>query len=450
MKSTTRWLSGLAAGALLAASIRLVAGPVSVPNAFTSGTPARAADVNANFSAVATAINDNSSRLSSLEAGARSPDLAPTGNLVLGPSIATAGNILKGTDPFIHSYGSANTFVGVNAGNFTMTGARNTAGGNGALSKNTAGHGNSAIGADALGQNTAGFQNTANGDKALFSNTSGNENTAVGYQALWQSTTATGNTALGAQALWSNTSGGGNTAIGGGAMLAGTGEFNTAIGLRALRNSTGGFNAAVGSDALSANTLGLHNIAVGDAAGFNLTTGSYNIDIGHKGVAGEAATIRIGTPLFQTRTFIAGIRGNTAANGNAIPVVVDSDGQLGTANSSRSVKDTIADMGTASSPLMQLRPVTFYYKTDQNLAGRVRQYGLVAEEVADVAPDLVAHSADGTVETVYYQFLSPMLLNEYQKQQHTIAALASRVAELEQRNEALERLVTQALAANGP
>jgi hypothetical protein len=82
-------------------------------------------------------------------------------------------------------------------------------------------------------------------------------------------------------------------------------------------------------------------------------------------------------------------------------------------------------MGGASHALMKLRPVTFHYKSDTNPEGRTLQYGLVAEEVAKVAPGLVARSADGRIETVYYQFLAPMLLNEVQKQQRTIEAQAA-------------------------
>jgi len=466
MKSVTRWLSGLAAGALLTTSIGLVAGPVSVPNSFTSGTPARAADVNANFSAVATAINDNSSRLSALEANANTPDLALTGNLVLGGSNATAGNILKGGATFIHNFGQDNTFVGVSAGNLTTTGVGNTAVGIRALGGNTSGLSNTAVGANALRNNTTGgansalgwnalvsnstgFNNTAFGAEALFSNTSGVANTALGLKALRGNSTGRSNTGIGGLALGNNTTGDGNTAVGGVVLEDNTtGRDNTAIGDAALQHGTGDFNTAVGALTLNTNTSGSNNVAVGYLAGFNLTTGALNIDIGNQGVAGEASTIRIGTAPQQQRTFIAGIRGVATANANAVPVVVDSDGQLGTLSSSRAVKDSIEDIDAASDALMKLRPVTFYYKTDQNPAGRARQYGLVAEEVAEVAPDLVAHSADGAIETVYYQFLPPMLLNEYQKQQHTIAALASRVAELERRNETLEQLVTQALAGN--
>jgi hypothetical protein len=118
------------------------------------------------------------------------------------------------------------------------------------------------------------------------------------------------------------------------------------------------------------------------------------------------------------------------ANGNT--VLIDTNGQLGTVNSSREIKDHIRDMGDTSGVLNQLRPVTFYYKSDQNPDGRILQYGLVAEEVANVAPGLVAHSANGKIESVYYHFLAPMLLNEYQKQQRTIEAQAREIAELKQ------------------
>jgi len=367
-----------------------LAGPVGQLTTFTAGTTAKASEVNGNFGAVSTAVNDNNSRITTLEgvnAGARLTTLetvvTPAGNIVLGTSTTTAGNILKGTLPFVHNFGTDNTFIGVGAGNFTMTG----------------GGRNTASGAGALQNNTTGFQNTAIGQGALLSNTTGSSNTASGVNAL------------------KNNMGG---------------DLNTASGLNALFN----------------NTTGSLNIAIGFSAGSSLTTGSNNIAIGNIGVAGESGTIWIGGS--QTRTFIAGIRGVTTVNANAIAVVVDSAGQLGTLSSSRRVKDDIADMGEVGSTLMKLRPVTFHYKTDRSPAGRTLQYGLVAEEVAAVAPGLVAHSADGRIETVYYQFLAPMLLNEYQRQQRTIEAQTARIAELEQdrrmqtaRIEALENQAAQ-------
>jgi hypothetical protein len=208
-----------------------------------------------------------------------------------------------------------------------------------------------------------------------------------------------------------------DTEAGGG--FATTGDSNSALGVQSLGNATGS-----------------GNIGIGRNAGGNLTTGDNNIDIGHAGVAGESATIRIGTDGTQTRTFIAGIRGVQTASA-AVPVLVDSNGQLGTTSSSRRFKEDIADMDAASSTLMRLRPVTFHYKTDQNPSGHALQYGLIAEEVAEVYPGLVARSADDQVETVLYQFLPPMLLNEVQKLHRTIEAQA---AEIEAQEAQIDRL----------
>jgi hypothetical protein len=366
-------LLGLTAGLGMALSTALIAGSVTLPNSFTAGTPARASEVNANFSAVATAVNDNHNRITAIES------LVAGDNLVLGPSTATTGNVLKGSDRFIHNFGTDNTFAGVNAGNFTLTGTHNTA-----------------SGVNALASNTSGGFNTSMGTNALQSNAGGSSNVAIGASAL------------------ADNVGGSN---------------NTAIGRLALSNNTGG-----------------GNIAIGLSAGASLTSGSDNIHIGNTGNAAEGRTIRIGTSPLQTRTFIAAIRGITTDVADAVTVVVDSNGQLGTVSSSGSVKDNIADMNTASSVLMQLRPVTFNYKSDRNPAGRALQYGLIAEEVKKIAPQLVARSANGTVETVYYHFLPPMLLNEYQKQQRTIAAQKATLDQQVARIEALERRLAQMAA----
>jgi hypothetical protein len=270
---------------------------------------------------------------------------------------------------------------------------------------------------------------------ALSLNTTGTNNSATGYRALSSSTTADGNTALGADALRNTT----------------TGAFNTGVGVNALSaNTTGIFNVAVGTAALQ-NATGNSNIGIGNSAGSFLTTGSNNIDIGNAGVAGESNSIRIGTAGTHSLTVIAGIRGATTGTADAIAVLIDSNGQLGTVSSSRRFKENIADMSDASSLLMKLRPVTFHYKSDQDAAGRRLQYGLIAEEVADVDAGLVARSPDGQVETVLYQFLPPMLLNEYQKQQRTIQSQAARIEALERQTAmlaaALERLAPVAAAA---
>jgi len=492
MRTRSRLL-GIAA--LLAAASLSHAGPVGPLTTFTAGTPAKASEVNGNFSAVSTAVNANDGRISTLEgvnAASRITTLettvsggnvTPAGNIVLVPSTTTTGSILKGTFPFIHNFGVSNTFIGVSAGNFAMTGNANTASGNsalqsnttgfsntasgaGALSKNSTGTNNTASGAGALNNNTAGSFNTASGDSALSSNTTGNSNTASGVNALFLNTTGASNTASGASALQNNTTGNFNTASGMDALLHNTtgasntasgafalqanttGQNNTASGVGALQaNTTGNFNTASGVGALQNNTTGSDNIAIGSFAGLNLTTGSSNIHIGNTGVAADANFIRIGSA--QAATFIAGIRSTPTFNADAIAVMVDSAGQLGTMSSSRRVKDEIADMGTASSALMKLRPVTFHYKSDKKPKGRTLQYGLVAEEVAEVAPGLVAHSADGKIETVYYQFLAPMLLNEYQKQQRTIAAQTARIVQLEKQSAEIAELKQQITRMTG-
>ena len=413
------WITVVLAGL---SSYPAFAGPVTIPNTFTAGTPARASEVNANFNAVATAVNDNDSRLKTIETNAAKPDLAPNGNLVLGISTPTSGSVIKDAHPFMHDFGRGNTFLGSEAGNFTLTGEDLTAVGNWALAANTTGDGNAAFGALALAKNTTGSGNVASGPFALSQNSTGDSNTAHGYGALSGNTTGASNTAIGGGALRSSTTGWWNTA-------AGSGEMSALV--------TGEHNTALGYGALSALESGLSNTAIGANAGNQLRSGTGNIYIANFGATPESSTIRIGTS--QTRTFLAGIRGITTANLNAIPVVIDSQGQLGTVSSSRRFKEDIADMGDASSLLMQLRPVTFHYRSDQNPNGRTLQYGLVAEEVAEVAPGLVAHSNDGEIETVFYEFLTPMLLNEVQKQQRTIDAQQERLTQLERQVAALRR-----------
>src|SRR5947207_1329130 len=176
-----------------------------------------------------------------------------------------------------------------------------------------------------------------------------NNNTAEGFNALFSLTTGYNNTANGANALSNNTTGYGNTANGFIALSSNTtGYHNTANGYYALySNTTGGSNTAEGYQALQNNT-GSDNTGLGVNAGLNLTTGSQNIDIGNSGVAGEANTMRIGRAANQTRAFIAGIRGVTTANANAVPVVIDSAGQLGTMTSSKRVKKEIKPMDQTS------------------------------------------------------------------------------------------------------
>src|SRR5579872_4541985 len=352
------------------------------------------------------------------------------GNVTLASNLAlptttpggTAGVITLGVYPFAHNFGTENTFLGAGAGNFTTTGmGDNTASGFLALVNNTSGYGNTATGSRALQSNTNGSQNTASGYQALYLNTSGGNNTASGYQTLYSNTTGIQNTASGYLALYGNT--------------------------------TGGDNTASGRGALSSNTTGYFNIAVGFNAGSNLTTGNNNIDIGNQGIAAEAGIIRIGTSGTHAATFIAGIRG-ASVGPDGVNVVIDSNGQLGTALgviSSRRYKFDINSMGAATDDLMRLRPVTFRYLAHGDNAPI--QYGLIAEEVAEVYPEMVTRNKDGEPEAVIYQFLAPMLLNEVQtehrrtaeqqktieEQQKTIDALSTTLLQLGRRLQALER-----------
>src|SRR5439155_97496 len=220
-------------------------------------------------------------------------------------------------------------------------------------------------------------QNTAEGEHALFSLITGFNNTAIGFKSLFSLTTGNNNTASGFEALNNNS----------------TGSDNTATGIQALQNNTtGNNNTAIGFVALLSNTTGSDNIALGFQAGQNLTTGSNNIDIGNLGVAGDSKRIRIGTAGTQTKTFIAGISGATVAGG--VGVIVGSNGQLGTVVSSNRFKDAIKPMDKASEAILALRPVTFYYKKELDPDG-IPQFGLVAEQVEKVNPDLVARDEEG-------------------------------------------------------
>src|SRR5208283_5021269 len=253
-----------------------------------------------------------------------------------------------------------------------------------------------AIGDDALNANTTGGENTAVGTFALIENTSGSENTAIGARTLNRNTTGSGNIAIGVFGLTANTTGQGNTAIGFEALTSNTtGDDNTATGVVALdSNTTGQGNTAIGFEALSFDTTGDDNIGIGAEAGGNLTTGSGNIDIGNVGVAGESSTIRIGRQGTQTAAYIAGIFGTPKIK-KACEVVVETTGLLGCVTSSARYKRDIRDMGDASDKLMKLRPVTFTYKADST---GTKQYGLIAEEVEKVYPELVIDDADGKPE----------------------------------------------------
>jgi len=177
------------------------------------------------------------------------------------------------------------------------------------------------------------------------------------------------------------------------------------------------------------NKTGRNNIALGYQAGHNLTTGNYNIDIGNDGVAGESAIIRIGTGGTQTATFIAGIREAALAHGVAVGVGITTDGQLGVRASSARFKEAIKPMDKASEAILSLRPVTFRYKKELDPKA-TPQFGLVAEEVAKVDPDLVARDAVGKPFTVRYDEINAMLLNEFLKEHRKVEEQGAEIAEL--------------------
>ena len=324
---------------------------------------------------------------------------------------------------------NANTFLGDDALISNTTGAENTATGSQALFSNTTGSYNTATGFAALSQNN-GISNTATGVNALSSNTGGSQNTAMGLQALWSNTTGSDNTATGFAALNENTIGINNTANGFQALESNTtGNYNTANGQGALfLNTTGNYNTADGQNALLRNTIGSSNIALGVSAGTNLTTGSNNIDIGNHGVAGETKTIRIGKQGTQTATFVAGISGATVAGG--VGVIIDTNGHLGTVVSSERFKDAIKPMAKASEAILALRPVTFRYRHELDPNG-VPQFGLVAEEVEKVNPDLVARDEQGKPYTVRYEAVNTMLLNEFLKEHRKVEEQNRKIQEQE-------------------
>jgi len=293
-----------------------VSGAAQIPNV-SAGDTIKASDINAIIDALNAAGVLN-------------------GNIDLSLSTLTTGNITKNGVRFLHNFGGANTFLGEEAGNFTMT----------------------------------GIFNVATGGSALFSNT------------------------------------------------------------------TGSGNVATGADALFSNTTGSINVAVGDLAGFDATTGSSNIYLGANvfGVAGESNTMYLGKVGTQTTTVIAGIFGRPSGP-LPVAVMIGSNGQLGTVASSRRYKEHIVDMGEASRGLLDLRPVTFRYKEAYADGAKPIQYGLIAEEVSEVYPDLVVYNEDGQPETVQYHKVNAMLLNEVQRQHRQIEALMARLSEVERRLE---------------
>jgi hypothetical protein len=292
----------------------------------------------------------------------------------------------------------------------------NTAEGVGALSSLTTGTANTGLGENALMSNTAGNNNTATGSGALFSSSTGNNNTATGNQALVLNTTGTNNTANGNVALFSNS----------------TGKFNTATGVSALQsNNTGFSNTADGLNALRNNTSGTNNVAVGAEAGSNLINGEDNIYIGAQVPAGNASEvefIRIGNDTafaFHYDTFIAGIYLRSAGP-SPLPVVCGNNGKLSANPSSRRFKHDIKPIEN-SEVILALKPVTYHYNND---ATNTPDFGLIAEDVAEVSSDLVIRDEEGKPLSVHYQGVTAMLLNEFIKEHKKVEEQQASISQL--------------------
>jgi hypothetical protein len=307
------------------------------------------------------------------------------------------------------------------------------------------GYANTAAGAAALVTNTTGFHNTALGFFALAETTTGGENSASGSYTLTHNTTGMMNSASGYAALFYNTTASESSAFGTFALLNSNGNRNAAFGASTLYNNTTGVqNTALGSQALYGNLSGFRNVAVGYRAGYSVK-GKDNITIGaiNFGKSTDNGVIRIGSAN-QVKTYIAGISGVKTGAASAAAVFVDANGQLGTIKSSREYKEDIRPMGSASERLYALKPVTFRYKEAYDDGTKPVEFGLVAEEVAEAFPELVVHDADGRPQTVRYDLVATLLLNEFQKAHGVIesqsAELASLRAEVAAMAEAVARL----------
>jgi trimeric autotransporter adhesin len=310
-------------------------------------------------------------------------------------------NMAIGTEALTNNNANFNLAIGFRVGYLNTTGNHLTGIGAAALRNNTTGSENTAIGADAMRENTTGSQNTAVGTDALVHNDTGFENTAFGFQALSFNTTGFLNTAVGYQVLSSNT----------------TGQQNTAIGFQALNsNDTGGFNTAIGEHALQNNTTGGANTALGYLAGTTVTTAHNVICIGDGG------------QNVNSTTWISNIYGVTTQSGVTLPVIVSQNRQLGTMSSSRRFKKEIKPMDKASEAILALNPVTFQYKSDKTTTP---QFGLVAEDVAEVTPDLVVRDDNGDIYAVRYDAVNAMLLNEFLKEHKAFVEEQKKVEKLE-------------------
>jgi hypothetical protein len=316
-----------------------------------------------------------------------------------------AGNTAVGWySLFFNTEGNYNT--GVGAGTLVLnTRSSNTAVGTGALLLNTTGFANTGVGTNALVHNDTGFLNTAVGESALFANISGDQNTAIGQAALSANVDGNQNTASGQFALISNDHG----------------TDNTATGFQAPGHNTGGaFNVAIGDNTLFNNTSGNSNTAVGSGAGTN-ATGSGNVYIGDgmAGVAGES-----------NHSYIRNIQNTIVSGGGTDSVSVNlTSGLLGHVSSSRRYKEQIEPMDKASEALYRLKPVTYRFKKEIDSTQGL-EYGLIAEDVAQVDPSLAIRDGKGQIESVRYTAINAMLLNEFLKEHRKVQRQQAAITEL--------------------
>src|SRR5882724_290473 len=319
-------------------------------------------------------------------------------------------------------YPNFTTAEGCNALNSLTTGAANTGVGWFSLFSTTTGIGNTGVGAGALALNQAD-NNTAVGGGALFLNTTGTENAAVGANALVHNDTGSENNAFGTNALFANVDGFFNNAHGRNALVASTGSENNAFGDLAMENNTSGSNnTAIGDDALRNNVDGSGNVAVGDEAGTGLGPSVNNcIAIGAPGDGPFA--------VLDNTCFIGSIFDQPVSDpGTQEAVYVDQFNNVGVfQSSSRRIKHDIQPMDKTSETLYRLKPVTFKFNSDWK---GTTQYGLIAEEVAEVDPQLVVHGKNGEVTAVHYEQINNMLLNEFLKEHKKIEAQQATIAEL--------------------
>lgn len=403
-----RPLAGIGSAAVNSAQVQLRVNGTCPSNQLMTG-------VNANGSVTCQSITGSGGGdITSVVAGSGLSGGGTSGDVTLGVAFSGPGlaNAVARSDHDHSKFGADNTAVGAQALGTLSTGRYNTA-----------------VGGVALAGVQSGSFNTGVGYWALSRGSGGSENTALGYNALSHTSTGQGNVAGGSGALREETTGSYNVALGWGALVTHAGgDGNAAVGRRALFNyPTGASNTAIGTDALANLTSGNQNTAIGITAGANLTSGSLNLYLGNEGLSSESGTIRLGSGLFHSRIFLAATRNITTGQNNAIPVLIDSNGQLGTQSSSRRVKRDIVDLGAVGQRIQQLRPVQYRYIQAYDDGSRPLQYGLIAEEVEAVLPDLVAYGTDGRPETVKYHILPTLLLSEVQRLERDRHSLAERL-----------------------